>query len=60
MSLAAYNSATTINVPTNSSLKFSKGWKVRLKQNSGAYKYFFITGITDTDTVSRLTLKRWD
>jgi hypothetical protein len=52
----AYQSATTVDVPTNSSLKFAKGWKVRLKQNSGAFKYFFITSITDTDSISRLTL----
>lgn len=54
--LAVYQSASTIDVPTNSSLKFAKGWKIRFKQNSGAYRYFFITGITDTDSVSRLTL----
>lgn len=53
---ASYVSSTVINVPANSAIKFAKGWKVRLKQNSGAYKYFFITSITDTDSVSTLTL----
>jgi hypothetical protein len=46
-----YASATTINVPTNATLLYQKGWGVRFKQG-GAYKY----GMLRTVAATLLTL----
>jgi hypothetical protein len=42
-----YASATTINVPTDATLLYKKGWGVRLKQGGG-YKYFYMTTVAAT------------
>ncbi|MDD5016326.1 MAG: hypothetical protein PHW73_14755, partial [Atribacterota bacterium] len=42
-----YASATTITVPTNATLKYQKGDKIRLKQG-GDYKYFYVVGVAAT------------
>jgi hypothetical protein len=46
-----YASATTINVPTNATLLYQKGWGIRFKQG-GAYKY----GLLGTVAATLLTL----
>lgn len=40
-------SASTITVPTDATLRFGKGMKLRLKQGAG-YKYFYIIGVAAT------------
>jgi hypothetical protein len=42
-----YASATTINVPTNATLTYQKGWGIRWKQG-GAYKYAYLTTVAAT------------
>lgn len=42
-----YLSATTITVPTDATLRYERGWGVRLKQG-GAYKYFYVTNVAAT------------
>jgi hypothetical protein len=42
-----YASATTINVPTNATLLYQKGWGIRFKQG-GAYKYAYIVTVAAT------------
>jgi hypothetical protein len=39
-----YNSSQIINIPTNGTLIYQKGWGVRYKQG-GAYKYMYITSV---------------
>jgi hypothetical protein len=42
-----YASATTINVPTNATLLYQKGWGIRFKQG-GAYKYAYMVTVAAT------------
>lgn len=42
-----YASATTITVPSDATLKYKKGWGIRLKQG-GSFKYFYIIGVAST------------
>jgi hypothetical protein len=42
-----YASATTINVPTNATLLYQKGWGIRFKQG-GAFKYAYMTTVAAT------------
>jgi len=42
-----YATASTITIPTNGTLIYQKGMKVRLKQG-GAYKYFVVVAVTAT------------
>lgn len=39
-----YASATTINVPTDATARFQKGWGIRFKQG-GTYKYMYMTTV---------------
>lgn len=42
-----YASATTITVPSDATTRYSKGDKIRLKQN-GPYRYFYVVAVSAT------------
>ena len=42
-----YASANTVTVPSDATLKYQKGMKVRFKQG-GSFKYFYVTSLTST------------
>jgi hypothetical protein len=43
----SYASATTITVPSDATIKYNIGDKIRLRQG-GSYKYFYIVGVSST------------
>jgi hypothetical protein len=42
-----YNGPDKVNVPSDATLKYAKGWGVRFKQG-GAYKYMYIIALSET------------